>query len=239
MIKTKESNDLNTIPSSKKSGLIIFDLDGTLYELRGGSFLKSPLKKKININVKKYLAANLNCSLIKATRILGDIEKKYGEDISIGIEKEFGLDRYDYFNNVWNIPAKGVVKKAASPRAALLKLRRKYKLILLSDAPAVWIHNVLVELKLDDVFKGAVFSGEGNRRKGFGNAFMAVAKTLKFKPKNCITVGDQERTDIIPAKELGMKAVFVHSQKKSEVADVNIKNIADVYSAIVDLNSKK
>ncbi|KKQ80277.1 MAG: hypothetical protein UT02_C0012G0028 [Parcubacteria group bacterium GW2011_GWC2_38_7] len=58
---------------NRKEGLIIFDLDGTLYELRGGSYSKSSLKKKVISNVQKYIAVNFACGLVQARSILKKI----------------------------------------------------------------------------------------------------------------------------------------------------------------------
>ena len=212
--------------------LIIFDMDGTLYELRGGSYRKSPLRRSVLNNAQKYIAIKLSQSTSSAQRILKNIQKRYGEQISIGLEKEFKIDRHDYFNTVWDIPARGIVKKARNSRKTLLALREKYKLALVSDAPRAWINNVLRELLIQDIFRNNIFSGEGTRRKGFGNAFSSIARSLKTRPYNCIAVGDQESTDIIPAKKLSMYTVFIHPKKRSRIADVTIRSLGQLPTAL-------
>lgn len=212
--------------------LIIFDLDGTLYELRGGSYKKSPLRRAVLKNAQNYIAAKLAKSKAEARRILNAVQKRYGEQISIGLEKELGFDRYDYFNAVWDIPARGIVAKAPGLRKTLLALEKTRNLALVSDAPRVWIGNVLRELRIEDLFRNSIFSGEGNRRKGFGNAFSTVSRVLKVRPRNCVVVGDQERTDIVPAKKLGMRAVFVHPVKRSGLADASIKSVRELPAAL-------
>lgn len=216
--------------------LIIFDLDGTLYELRGGSYRKSPLRQSVLKNAQKYVEAKLSRDAREARHILKNIQKQYGEQISIGLEKEFGIDRYDYFNTVWDIPARTIVKKTANLRKTLLTLKKEYKLALASDAPRAWINNVLKELRIQDIFRNNIFSGEGNRRKGFGNTFPKIMRSLKTRPDNCISVGDQEQTDIIPAKKLGMYAVFVHRTKHSPLADSCIKSIRELPTALEKLS---
>lgn len=208
--------------------IIIFDLDGTLYELRGGSFKKSPLQRSVLNNARNFIAEKLSKSKPDARRILSTIQKKYGEKISIGLEREFSLNRYNYFNTVWNIPARGIVNKEPGLRKTLLTLKKTYNLALVSDAPRVWIASVLKELRVQDLFRNNIFSGEGNRRKEFDNAFLSVIQTLKTRPCNCIAVGDQEKTDITPAKKLGMLSVFVNRKKRSRVADANIKSIREL-----------
>jgi FMN phosphatase YigB (HAD superfamily) len=212
--------------------LIIFDLDGTLYKLRGGSYKKSPLRREVLNNARNFLTLKLSINKTEAKRILASIQKKYGEQISIGLEKEFDIDRRDYFNTVWNIPARSIIIKERNLKKILLTLNKEYKLIVVSDAPLVWISNVLKELNIEGIFRNKIFSGEGNRRKGLNNSFSYIARKLKIKSQNCITVGDQESTDIIPAKKLGMKAIFIHSKQQSSFADLNIKSLQELLKEI-------
>ncbi len=208
--------------------LIIFDMDGTLYNFKEGSFKKSKLRKKVLNNAKLYIAKNLDKSKKEAKSILEYIEKKYGEDISIALEKEFGIDKNNYFNIVWNIPAEGIVAKNLRLRKFLLELGVRYSYAIVSDAPIVWINNVLKELKIKDIFKNNIYSGDGKIRKKFGNSFKFVANELKFNPENCIVVGDQEDTDIIQAKKNGMTAVLIADRVKSTKADYIINNIFEL-----------
>jgi len=215
--------------------LIVFDLDGTLYKLRGGSYNKSPLKKKVLVNAQNFVALKLSKNKTEAKNIINLIQKKYGEQISIGLEKEFGINRYDYFNTVWDIPAKGIVRRTKNLRGLLLSLKKECRLVIVSDAPLVWIKNVLKELGIEDIFQGMVFSGEGDRRKEFDNIFYYISKTLKISPLDCIVIGDQEDTDVIPAKKLCMKTVFIHSKLQSREADLSIKSIQSLLTKIKKL----
>lgn len=211
----------------KKS--IIFDMDGTLYAFRGGSFKKSGIHKKILHNASLYIASHLAIPKKDADTILGKIVKKYGEDISIGLEKEYNLPRNDYFETTWDIDPKKFVKPDARLKRTLSALSRaKFAFFLVSDAPHVWIEAVLNELGITRYFQNRIFSGEGNKRKGFGNAFRNVIKQRSLNPKSCIAIGDQENTDIIPAKKLGMKTVRVSNRKVESQADLLIRNINEI-----------
>ncbi len=221
------------MPAKKKT--IIFDLDGTLYRLKGGSYAKSDLKKYVLRNAKDFIASQLGLSKKDARGVLDKIQKKYGAEISLGLEKEYGINRYKYFNTVWDIPAGKVVRKDNDLRQTLISLSKKYRLTLVSDAPKVWINNVLKELKVSDIFKNNIFSGEGDMRKGFGNAYQRILKKYKTKPRDCISVGDQEKTDIIPAKKLGMITIFVNENKCSTIATFCIKRIIDMKKIKVHL----
>lgn len=215
--------------------LIIFDLDGTLYGFKKGSFRQSGVYKKVIENTENYIAKKLKKTKSGAKLILKKILKEYGESISIGLKEKFRIDRYDYFNTVWDIPTKRYIKRNIKLRRRLLKISRSYNLALISDAPKIWINHVLAELKIDDIFKNRIFSGESNTRKEFNNAFKGILKVLGIKPQYCIVFGDQEKTDIIPAKKLGIKTVLVGEKTKSSVADYAIKNILEIEKALNSL----
>jgi len=207
---------------------IFFDLDGTLYELPGGSYSKSPLKRYVLNNARDYIASKLNKTKTEATLILQKILKKYKEEISLGVEKELNLDRNDYFQTVWNIPARPVVIKERNLRKNLLALKKYYRLVIISDAPLIWVKNVLEELNIYDIFRDNIFSGESNNRKGLQTAFPRVIKFLRLKSRECISVGDQENSDIIPAKKIGLKTIFISQSKKSDIADFNVRSISEL-----------
>jgi putative hydrolase of the HAD superfamily len=218
-----------------KRPTIFFDLDGTLYKLRDGSYSQSPLKRYVLKNAVFYIATRLAVDKPFATKILDKILVKYREQISIGVEKELGLNRNDYFQFVWNIPARLVVRKEKNLRRNLLDLRKYYRLIIISDAPLVWVKNVLVALGVYDIFRNNIFSGEGNNRKGTKNAFPYIIKLLNLRPDRCISIGDQENTDIIPAKKLGLKTVFINQSQKSGHADFSVKSINEFTNLLLNI----
>jgi len=213
---------------TRNKQLIILDLDGTLYDFKEGSFKMSGLNKIILRNAEKYIMNKLHKTKKEATLILRKILKKYGENISIGLEKEFSINRFDYFNSVWNINAKKFIKFDSSVRKILLKISGHYDYLLISDAPMIWIKSVLKELNVADVFSKKIISGEGDQRKIFGNIFHMILGDYKINPENCVAIGDQEKTDIIPAKKLGMRTIFISKKKSSRYADYNIRKFKEI-----------
>lgn len=208
----------------KNKQTIILDMDGTLYQFRGGSFRSSGLYEVVRKNVIIHISNKLNKPDVESREILNSIVEKYGDSISTGLEKDFGLDRYDYFNFVWNIDALNFVAFDPKLKKLLINLKKSYNLVLLSDAPRIWIDKVLDCFGITDIFEKQIFSGGGDIRKEFGNGFDRRIEIIGIKPTECISVGDQEHTDILPAKKLGMTTIFV-GKNKSETADYSIKNI--------------
>lgn len=216
------------MPKNSKKKLIIFDMDGTLYDFKEGSFKFSKLQKVILRRAKLYIANRLGKNQEEAGDILQKIIDEHGEHISSALEKLFGLDRYDYFNTVWNIPAKNFINPNPYLKSTLRTLVKQYDMALVSDAPQIWIHHVLKELKIEDFFLGKIFSGESDIRKGFRNAFQIVTSNLGRRPEECVVVGDQEQTDIIPAKKLGALAILVSPIKKQTRANIIIHSINEL-----------
>lgn len=215
----------------RKDKLIIFDLDGTLYQFRGGSFRGSGLQKKVLENALKYIQSKLQKTSPEAQKILREIQRKYGEDISIALEEKYNCSRKDYFDNVWDIDAGGIIKEAGPVQNIIESLNKKYELLLVSDGAEVWIQNALKELGIKKFFLGKILSGDGEKRKSLFNRFDEISVLYNFSPGNIIVVGDQEKTDIIPAKKCGLKTIFVN-QQKSKYANINIKTIRDVECSI-------
>lgn len=209
--------------------LIIFDLDGTLYNFSKGSFAKSDLKKYILLNARQFIKSTLNKNEEESKKILSEINVKYGENISIALEEMFSINRFDYFNNVWNINPKGIVMPNPTLKPLLRNLiKSNFKLVVVSDAPRIWISNVLSYLNILDIFEKNIFSGESDYRKSNGNALTQVLKILNYKPEETLVVGDQEKTDIIPAKELGAKTIYINTVNTSKMADYNIRSINEI-----------
>ena len=211
--------------------LIIFDMDGTLYKFEGGSFGNSGLKKKILENAIRYIADKQGVSLDVGKEILENILKKYNEEISIAVEKEFNGDRYDYFNTVWNIDAKDYIQANVELGSLLKRLKEKYTLVVVSDAPAIWTENVLKGLGVYDLFEGNVFDGAGDERKVNGNGFDRVLKKFGVAGSEVVSIGDQVHTDILPANKLGMTTVFV-GEAVCDDADFSIKDIVEIESVL-------
>lgn len=208
--------------------LFIFDLDGTLYRFEEGGFSKSKFYADIKVNAYKFLSERLNLPLSESEKEYQIIKEKYKGEISLGVEKEFGIERYVYFANTWNLNPEVYFPK--NPSLPNLFRRLKGRVAILTSAPRIWAKRTLDYLEISPFINDALFTGEPNIRKPSPLAFQQVIDYFGTSPERAISIGDQEATDILPAKSLGMKTVIIG--KESGATDFCIESLEELIKLI-------
>ncbi|MBU3935638.1 HAD family hydrolase [Patescibacteria group bacterium] len=215
----------------------IFDLDGTLYRFNkssGGYFVKSQFYQDIKENVYRFFAKELKISRKQSIQTYKKIMDEFKGEVSLGVEKTFGIDRYQYFSATWNLDP----EKYLEPNENLIPMIEPLSgnIAILTSAPLVWAQNALKFLGIDEYFKDAVFTGEGDIRKPNPEAFVQILKSFNCPSNEVFSIGDQEQTDILPAKNLGIKTIIVGSE--SAIADYSIKTISDFPALIKNIQKE-
>lgn len=208
-----------------KENKVILDMDGTLYKFDQGSgntFSGSQFYADIKDNVYDFLMDKLGLSRDEALREFARIKTQYNGEISLGVEQEFGINRNEYFGATWNLnPEKYITRDDELPEA-IEQVRGR--VALLTAAPRVWAVNVLAYLNIEKMFGDNIFTGEPDLRKPNPLIFDYVATSMNAKPSDVYSIGDQEESDIIPAKSIGMRTVFV-GPGTSQIADYSAENV--------------
>lgn len=117
----------------------------------------------------------------------------------------------------------------------LLKaLNSRYKLGLVTNFayhPAVY--RILDRFDLKPYFKAVVISGEVGWKKPSRYIFEAALSRLSASPEQAVFVGDEYETDILGAKKIGMRAIFLDKENiNGEEADMSIISLKELPSAI-------
>ncbi|MEM2123419.1 MAG: HAD family hydrolase [Candidatus Bathyarchaeia archaeon] len=90
-------------------------------------------------------------------------------------------------------------------------LKAGFKLGLVSNARSDWaVREVLERLGLNKYFGAAVTSAQVGWRKPNPEPFMKALEILGEVPEHAAFIGDTFSADIVGAKEVGMKAVFLN-----------------------------
>lgn len=205
---------------------IIFDLDGTLYKFRGDedTFAQTQFYSDLKQHICDYISHNQTVTKHQAEDILENINTKYAGELSIGFEKEYGIDRYEYFRRTWGeLQPENYVSSDTQLTQELENFRGN--ILLLTAAPRIWAERVLNHLGIQELFEDLIISGEPDIRKPDPAVFQQ-AKTLLGVEYECITsIGDQDYSDIVPAKKLGMRTIRIGAEQGS--ADHRCDSIVD------------
>jgi putative hydrolase of the HAD superfamily len=215
---------------------ILFDLDNTLIDFYNFK------TRCVNAAVKAMIKAGLKVSIKKADKIIWKMYRKKGmeyQHIFQDLIKEVsGKADYRLLAHALNAYRKERDRMLAPyPKVlqTLKKLKRDYKLALISDAPKnkVWMR--LVFMKADCLFDVIITFDDTHKKKPDKKPFEMAVKKLKLKPEEVLMVGDSISKDMQGAKKVGMKTVLalygrsIKPRKNPESTDFMIKRIDDIF----------
>lgn len=106
------------------------------------------------------------------------------------------------------------------------KWKDNYDLAIVSDtgfSPGSTLRELMSRLGVLDYFKSFSFSDESGVSKPHPKAFRYVLDELDAHPSEALHVGDIERTDIVGAKRIGMKAIRYMGDPSGEMNKQNPK----------------
>lgn len=186
----------------------IFDLDGTLYRYKGGStFATSEFYGDLKKNIFAFLEQEIGIPSEKAVEVYAHLKQTYGGHVSIGVEREYGVEQARYFASTWNMDPERYIEATSDPRGVLEQLHGRKA--VLTEAPRVWAERALAFLKVDDLFGDLIFTGDASVRKPSPEAFKAVGNALAVSFRSIYSVGDQEESDVLAPQSIGMRAIRI------------------------------
>jgi putative hydrolase of the HAD superfamily len=207
-----------------KTKAIFFDLDNTLYDYNSSSDYSK--NKVFSYLLNRY-------PHLKREDILSSYEKIIQEAVE---EETKGLydawDRQKRFSKLLlylGIKDDGLSKRLVTifaeartesskpypdARDVLSKLGEKYVLGIITNGPSVYQREEISLLKLKTYFSHILISEEVGFRKPTEEIFQIAVKKACCRPEEAVMVGDNPRTDIKPAKKLGMETVLFDPENK-------------------------
>lgn len=241
-------------PTKKKSGrrphfkAILFDLGNTLYIKE--SFLDSAFAE-----VARYLGSVYKLDKQTVLALLYRIWKirtSHYEFLFDELLQILGVYSAELVTEVLNIYHSHQPKKIKTyPGAEVIikRLRKSYKIGLVTDGHPQMQRNKIAVLGWADLFDTIIYSMEYDKAylKPHPFVYRLATEKLKVKPKQTMYLGDNPHDDFIGAKEIGIFTVRVLqgefkdvSLDKGHEADINIKNIKELQQVLKKpLPSKK
>lgn len=214
---------------------LCLDIDGTLYS-----------KNQMNIRLIKTAFPNLKLGLS-----FNKIRKQYRAsqeiDTPVSNDRKGFLDKQARLYLKKSNPSKKDIEKAINQinkqfylawessflsiksfenmRETLKKAKDMgLKIALLSDFP---IGNKVKVLNIEDIVDFSISSEETGYLKPSKKTFLKLTKSINIDPKNCIYFGDSYNKDIVGAKSVNMKTVYISKKqntKKYKKADYICKD---------------
>ncbi len=188
---------------------ILFDIDNTLID-----FFKMK-EKSCEAAVEMMISKGLKMKKEEGMREIYSIYEKRSMEYRDVFEKiiKKGNGKLDY-----KILASGVLayRKAkenylvpySGVIPVLTKLKKKYKLAVVSDAPSMKAWMRLISMKIDSFFDIVIAKSDVKRQKNSPIPFNSALKQLNLKPEEAMMVGDRIERDIHTAKRIGLKTCF-------------------------------
>ena len=216
---------------------ILFDLDNTLID-----FMRMK-EKSCEAAIDAMILVGLKANKKKATKELFKLYDQYGmehRNIFEKLSKKIN-GKVDYRIVTHGIIAyrklrEGYLSAYLGTRPVLKKLKKKYKLAIISDAPRwnAWFR--LVNLRIDQYFDVVVTSGDVKKQKNTKTPFRSALKQLKINPEEALMVGDRIERDVNTAKEMGIKTCFarygVKDKNRKSQADFEINDIKELLEVV-------
>jgi FMN phosphatase YigB (HAD superfamily) len=203
--------------SINKIKAVGFDLDNTLYYKTPeiDNLIQDYICEQIAIVLKKdYTEVRLQFTSNYVKTQSGSISLKL---LGIKNGKELVQKAIEYAD------VSSVLKKDEKLVSMLMDLKSTYNTFLITSSPENAAIKKISALGIEkDIFDPRLY-GESIYLRDDGSAFRHIAKYLKLSLEEIMFVGDREKTDIIPAKVLGITTAIVNN--KSEHADYNLTDI--------------
>lgn len=214
--------------------VIFFDIDGTL-------LTEWPLVKLMLPQVYEMLAKKLGVSKKEAREIfLGEIEKRKGT---------YEWYDWNFFFSYFNLPLRyeDFIRKYPEKielypgvREVLKELSGKYKLGIITSGP----HYQLLKLKVTDIdkfFDVIITRDDVKAVKPSPKIFLAGLERVRAKPTESLMVGDSLENDILGAKALGFKTVWINRgrEKGFNLPDFEIYEMKELIRVVEVAENEK
>ena len=223
---------ISQTPLGEEWGRVLFDFGGTLDT--GGIHWARFL-------FDAYGRAGVDVSWEDFWDIYVDTERKMERGVVLPtdtmremLEKKIQLHGLDtgIVDDVYN----RVVEHARRSREVLLRLKERAVLGVVSNFYGN-LQTVLEDLNLADLFTIVTDSTVVGVRKPDTRIYSMTIEWLGVKPENVIVVGDSIKNDILPARQLGCKTIWLNEQPLSNIHcfTAQINDINQLFGAVSEI----
>ncbi len=189
--------------------IVSFDLDGTL--------VKSTFADKVWLEgLPKLYSKEKNIPVKQAKEFIYKLYEEVGENRKEWYDIEWWFKKFElknFWKNLLN-EYKHNIKLFIDTIQTLEKLKKKFKLIIISNAKKEFIEIQLKETNLKPFFKH-VFSSlsDFNTVKKTLDVYKYVLSLLKIQSSELIHVGDNKEFDYKSPQRIGIRSIYLNRKK--------------------------
>lgn len=208
----------------KKSKIIVWDVDGTWYSVKGG-LADEELRQRCFVISKK-----LGVSFKKAKELEREMAKKTKSHTK-AVSVLTGMSIMEVLNTVGPRIDRSKFLEKDEKLIEMFENLKNYKHVIVSNMRSQSLYKTMVLLGVDkNIFDFIILPEETGVTKPDLTAFRKVFEKTGLTPAEHLFVGDREEVDIVPAEKLGMQTCFVWG--KSKIADVSIPDVYKLTSLL-------
>lgn len=150
-----------------------------------------------------------------------------------------------------NIPVKKIIKTTIESHFIPLKhiemvkkLKKKYKVGILSNNVQEWVSQVIKNHKIGKLFDVVIVSSKVEARKPNAKIYYEAMEKLSVKPEETVFVADEVAEDLVAASGLGMKTIWFITYPEGSwkgddrnilkiyKPDASVKNLEEVINVV-------
>ena len=124
--------------------------------------------------------------------------------------------------------------KITGLREALIHLKEKKNIVLLTNSQKENVHRILQNIDLQDIFENIIT--EANKPLDTKKHFLDLLQKFNIRPEKGLSIGDNYINDIAPAINIGMQSVYIDLYE-SEYPEYNGRKVKSISELIKEMNS--
>ena len=204
---------------------IFFDTSDTLYSNK--TFEKSQAEQPIHLLAElKRISFQDARQLFNAKKT--ELANKLSHVTKVSVMIEFGVSRQEMQEHMAKLDAHNFLSADVDLTKILKSLSKKYKLGIISNILKKSVTNVLAALCVPlNLFSYFVTVDNTTKSKPDAEPFLKAIELANCSPEEIIYVGDSLTKDIIPAKNVGLKTIWITKEPTDDPHADFI--IADLY----------
>jgi len=215
---------------------IIFDMTQTLQRFNFARMQKEfhkivrAIKKTRSIPIKRFMRAYFKAyDSYQVGKIKND--EQFAKKIFLQLGVSLNKKETAFFIREHLQCRKRFIKLAPHLHETLKALRKSgFRLGLLSNGIKNWVGFDwrFLRFKPENFFEAQLYSQETRIVKPNARAYWKILKKMHLKPREAVSVGDNYEHDILGAKSIGMKTVWLNKSRKRGKADFAIKELFEL-----------